>query len=124
MPNSEIGSLPGLRTASIALKMAPMTRWAGIAPWLVAVIGLAVPLIAGGGAGWPYVAGWLALLVILLVIKPLTRAEPRDRFKWAVIATFLLVIPGFVVGGIYLLPAALLWLGIESGSLHRLSELR
>jgi hypothetical protein len=100
-----------------------MTRWAGLAPWLVAVIGLAVPLIAGGGAGWPYVAGWLALLVLLLVIKPLARAEPRDRIKWAEIATFLLVVPGLLVGGIYLLPAALLWLGSESGSRRRLSEL-
>jgi hypothetical protein len=103
--------------------MALMARWAGLAPWLLAVIGLAVPLIAGGGAGWPYVVGWLALLVLLLVIKPLSRAEPRDRVKWAMIATFLLVIPGVVVGGIYLLPAALLWLGIESASRHRPSEL-
>jgi hypothetical protein len=103
--------------------MAAMGRWAGRAPWLVAVIGLAVPLIAGGGAGWPYVVGWLALLVLLLLIKPIARAEPGDRIKWAGIATVLLVIPGFVVGGIYLLPAALLWLGIETGSRHRVSEL-
>lgn len=102
--------------------MSRMHRWVGLAPWLVAVAGLAVPLIAGGGAGWPYVVGWLGLLVLILVIKPLSGAEPRDRIKWGVIATFLLVIPGFLVGGIYLLPAALLWLGIESGSRHRLSK--
>jgi hypothetical protein len=102
--------------------MATMARWAGLAPWLVAVIGLAVPLIAGGGAGWPYVVGWLVFLALLLMVKPLSRADQRDRIQWAVIATFLLVIPGLVVGGIYLVPAALLWLGIELGSRRRLSD--
>jgi hypothetical protein len=27
-------------------------------PWLLAVAGLAVPLLAGGCAGWPYVLMW------------------------------------------------------------------
>jgi hypothetical protein len=103
--------------------MGSMARWAGLVPWLVAVIGLAVPLIAGDGAGWPYVVGWLAFLVLLFLIKPLSRTEPRERIKWAVIATFLVVIPGVVVGGIYLVPAALLWLAIEAGSRHRLLDL-
>ena len=103
--------------------MAAMSKWAGLAPWLVAVIGLSVPLIAGGGAGWPYVVGWAALLVLLYVMKPLSRAEPADRIQWGVIAAFLLVIPGFVVGGIYLLPAALLWLAIESLSRRRFAGL-
>ena len=85
-----------------------MARWAGLAPRLVAVIGLAVHLIAGGGAGWPYVAGWLVFLALLVMVKPLARADQRDRIQWAVIATLLLVIPGLVVGGIYLVPAALL----------------
>ena len=102
--------------------MATMARWAGLAPWLVAVIGLAVPLIAGGGAGWPYVVGCLVFLALLLMVKPLSRADQRDRIQLAVIATFLLVIPGLVVGGIYLVPAALLWLGIELGSRRRLSD--
>ena len=103
--------------------MATMARWAGLAPWLVAVIGLAVPLIAGGGAGWPYVVGCLVFLALLLMVKPLSRADQRDRIQLAVIATFLLVIPGLVVGGIYLVPAALLWLGIALGSRRRLSDL-
>jgi hypothetical protein len=103
--------------------MATMARWIGLAPWLVAMIGLAMPLIAGGGAGWPYVVGWLVFLAVLLVVKPLARADQRDRIHWAAIATFLLVIPGLVVGGIYLVPAALLWLGIELGSRRRVSDL-
>jgi hypothetical protein len=101
--------------------MRSMPRLASLAPWLVALTGLAIPLIAGGGAGWPYVVGWLLVLGLLAIVKPLARVDQRDRIQWALIATFLLVVPGVVVGGIYLVPAALLWLAIEMASRPRSS---
>ncbi len=33
-------------------------------PWLIAVAGLGIPLLAGGFAGWPYVVLWVILLVM------------------------------------------------------------
>jgi len=82
-------------------------------PWLIAVIGLALPLVAGGGAGWPYVVGWFVVLGALLFLKPIRLADHKDRIRWAVIAAGLLVVPGLVFGGVYLLPAVLAWFLIE-----------
>ena len=85
----------------------------GALPGLIALIGLAAPLISGGGSGWPYVIGWLVLLAVLLIVKPLSNAGHRDRIRWALVAMILLVIPGLAFGGFYLLPAALAWLLVE-----------
>lgn len=82
-------------------------------PWLVALIGLAVPLVGGGGAGWIYVVGWLVVLVGIAVLKPMRLANRRDRISSAAITACVLVLPGLIVGGLYLVPAALAWLVIE-----------
>ena len=42
-------------------------------PWLLAAVGLAVPLLAGGLAGWPYVVLWSILLVVPWIV---TRGQP------------------------------------------------
>jgi hypothetical protein len=81
-------------------------------PWLVALVGLAIPLIGGGGAGWPYVVGWLFVLGLLAVVRPLAQADRRDRTLWGVLTIFLLAVPAWAVGGWYLVPAAVVWLGI------------
>jgi hypothetical protein len=93
--------------------MVTMPRLTSALPWLIALIGLAVPLVGGGGAGWPYVVGWLIVLGALFVTKPIRRADRQDRIRWALIAAVLSVVPGLVFGGIYLLPAVLTWLLIE-----------
>ena len=85
-------------------------------PWVIALGSLAAPLIAGHGAGWPYVAGWLVFLAVLRVPQPLQVASRPDRIKWAAVSNALLFVPGFLVGGIYLVPAGLVWLGIEFSS--------
>jgi hypothetical protein len=82
-------------------------------PWLVALVGLAVPLVVGGGAGWIYVGGWLVVLVGIFLLKPIRFADRRDRVKYAAITAAALVVPGLIVGGLYLAPAALAWLVIE-----------
>jgi hypothetical protein len=82
-------------------------------PWLLAFVGLGLPLAAAGGAGWPYVVFWLILLATLWLMQPLVDASHRLRIQSAAICTVLLVFPGWVVGGPYLLPAALAWLAIE-----------
>jgi hypothetical protein len=87
--------------------MVTMPRLTSALPWLIALIGLAVPLVGGGGAGWPYVVGWLTVGGALFATKPIRHADRQDRIKWALIAAFLSVVPGLVFGGIYLLPAVL-----------------
>ena len=82
-------------------------------PWLVALIGLAVPLVGGRGAGWIYVVGWLVVLVGIALLKPMRFADRRDRISAAAITAGVLVVPGLIVGGLYLVPAALAWLVIE-----------
>jgi predicted PurR-regulated permease PerM len=97
-------------------KMGSMPRLVRVAPWLVALVGLAIPLIPGGWAGWPYVLGWLVALALLFVVRPLARADRRDRIRWALLTIFLLAVPALALGGWYLVPAAVLWLAIEIGS--------
>jgi len=103
----------GLPPAPFPRKMVTMPRLTSALPWIIALIGLAVPLVGGGGAGWPYVVGWLIVLGALFVTKPIRHADRQDRIKWALIAAVLSVVPGLVFGGIYLLPAVLTWLLIE-----------
>lgn len=83
-------------------------------PWAAALVGLAVPLIGGGGAGWAYVVGWLVVLGLAGLLRPLRLARRQDQIGWAAATTGLLVVPGFIVGGLYLVPAALVWLMIAA----------
>ena len=81
-------------------------------PWLVAVVGLGIPLLAGGFAGWPYVVMWAILLSVPWIV---TRDQPADRRERMVLPAFLLPVLfllGFL-GGWYLIPADIAWLVIE-----------
>ena len=82
-------------------------------PWFVALLGLAVPLVGGGGAGWIYVVGWLVVLAGIAVLKPMRFTYRRSRVSAAAISAGVLIVPGRIVGGLYLVPAALAWLVIE-----------
>ena len=81
-------------------------------PWLIAVAGLGVPLLAGGFAGWPYVVLWGILLSVPWIV---TREQPAGRRERMILPAFLLPILfllGFV-GGWYLIPADVAWLLVE-----------
>lgn len=82
-----------------------------VLPWLAAVVGLAVPLVAGNFAGWPYVVGWLAVLALLWVARPLQKADRPTRLRTSVAALVVLVLL-IPLGSFYLLPAAILWLAL------------
>ena len=79
-------------------------------PWLLAVAGLGIPLLAGGLAGWPYVVGWAVVLVAFAIAR---RSSPtiREIARPALVLPVLLVLG--IVGGWYLIPADLAWLVIE-----------
>ncbi len=88
-------------------------------PWILAVVGLGLPLLAGGFAGWPYVALWTILLIVPWIV---TRDQPTSRRDRMVLPAFLLpalLVLGFPFGGWYLVPADLAWLLIEFGDRRR-----
>jgi hypothetical protein len=86
-------------------------------PWLIAVAGLGLPLLAGGFAGWPYVVLWGILLSVPWIVtrgQPVSRRERMRRPAFLLPVLFLL---GFV-GGWYLIPADAAWLLIEFADRH------
>jgi hypothetical protein len=88
------------------------------APWILAVVGLGLPLLAGGFSGWPYVVLWSMLLIVPWIV---TRDQPANRRARMVLPAFLL--PALfvlgILGGWYLIPADLTWLLIEFGDRRR-----
>ena len=90
-----------------------MRIWA--LPWLLAIIGLAIPLIATGFAGWPIVAIWLLVLAAAWFMKPLASASRAQRITLALISLPLLVLTATLFG-LYLIPAVAAWLLIELAS--------
>jgi hypothetical protein len=80
-----------------------------VLPWVLALVGLAVPMIGSGFIGWPFVVGWLVLLVLLWWIRPLADADRKSRIV-AGIGTLLMLAVLSTLGGLYLLPAVAAWL--------------
>jgi hypothetical protein len=78
-------------------------------PWVLALVGLAVPMIGSGSIGWPFVVGWLVLLVLLWWIRPLADIDRRSRIVAGIGALVLLALLS-TFGGLYLLPAMAAWL--------------
>ena len=82
-------------------------------PWLLALVGLAIPLVASGFVMWPLVALWLAILAL---VWSLGRAGlARDRTLRVTIAVGLLPVLFLLAweGGWCLVPADIAWLVIE-----------
>jgi hypothetical protein len=87
-------------------------------PWIIAAVSLAIPLLAGGFAGWPYVVLWVILLLVPLIVTREQPASRRERMKLPAFLLPVLFLLGFI-GGWYLIPADLAWLLIEFGDRRR-----
>jgi len=83
-------------------------------PWLIAVAGLGIPLLAGGFAGWPYVVLWGILLSVPWIVTRGQPASRRERLKLPAFLLPVLFLIGFL-GGWYLIPADVAWLLVEFG---------
>jgi hypothetical protein len=81
-------------------------------PWLIAVAGLGIPLLAGGFAGWPYVVLWVILLSVPWIVTREQSASRRERMKLPAFLLPVLFLLGFL-GGWYLIPADVSWLLVE-----------
>ena len=87
-------------------------------PWVIAPVCLAVPLIGGGFAGWPFVVGWLVLMAVIWWVRPLGGADRTGRVAVGVFTVALLALLS-TLGGFYLIPAVLVWLALVATELPR-----
>jgi len=78
-------------------------------PWAVALVGLAVPMIGSGFIGWPFVVGWLVLMLVIWWVRPLGGTDRTARLAVGVFVVGVLALLG-TLGGLYLIPAVLAWL--------------
>lgn len=81
-------------------------------PWLLACVGLAVPMIGSGFIGWPLTLVWLVVLGVVWVIGRRDSGTRELRLTAAVLLLPLLFLLGWE-GGWWLIPADLAWLVIE-----------
>jgi hypothetical protein len=84
-------------------------RWL---PWILALFGLAIPMIGSGFVGWPFVVVWLAILAAMWWLRPLAGADRSTRRAVGFVVIPILIVTGYE-GGWYLLPAAAMWLILE-----------
>jgi len=78
-------------------------------PWVLALVGLAVPMVGSGFIGWPFVVGWLVVLALLWWARPLGAADRTTRLATGLGAIVVLAVLG-TLGGLYLIPAVVAWL--------------
>jgi len=81
-------------------------------PWLLAALGMAIPLVGSGFALWLPITLWCVALAAAFVLS--RRIASNHEFRVAVAITFLPVL--FLLGwegGWWLIPADLAWLLIE-----------
>jgi len=81
-------------------------------PWLLALTGLAILLVAGGFVVWPLIALWLAILALVWSLGRAGLAPGRGlRVTLAIGLLPVLFLLAFE-GGWYLVPADIAWLVI------------
>jgi hypothetical protein len=83
-----------------------------IVPWLLALVGLGVPLVGSGFTLWMPVLAWLAGLSLLWVVGRGVTSTRRQRLGSAVLLLPLLLLSGYE-GGWWLIPADAAWIVIE-----------
>jgi len=89
-----------------------MHKWVRSVPWLLALLGLGIPLVGTGFVVWPVVVVWLVVLGFVWLFGrhlPTTRAQ---RIIAALVALPVLFLLAFE-GGWWLIPADLARLAIE-----------
>lgn len=84
-----------------------------VVPWLLALVGLAIPLVGSGFVLWQLIVVWLVILALIWIVG--RHAIPRT--KGARVALAIGVLPFLVAaaweGGWWLIPADLTWLVLE-----------
>ena len=102
-----VADLTGVQDEAVSRRR----RYLWSLPWLLAMIGLAVPMIGGRFIGWPFVAGWFVLLVFVRWLRPSGVASRAARLGAGVLLIGLLALLG-TVGGFYLVPSVVAWMAL------------
>lgn len=91
-----------------------MRRTVRLLPWLLAVVGLAIPLVASGFVIWFPIAFWSFPLALAWLTRArwLSSSTRALRIAVAVVLLPLLFITVWE-GGWFLIPADLVWLAVE-----------
>ena len=88
-------------------------------PWLIAAASLGIPLLTGGGGGWPYVVLWGILLIVPWIATRDQPASRRERMKLPAFLLPVLFVFGLPLGDWDLIPADFAWLLVELGDRRR-----
>ena len=81
-------------------------------PWLLALVGLAVPLVGSGFALWLSIVAWLIALGLVWVVGRGLPQTRRGQIGFALVLLPFLFTTGYE-GGWWLIPADLAWLVIQ-----------
>jgi hypothetical protein len=101
-----------------------MHGWFRSVPWLLALLGLAIPLVGSGFVVWQIVALWLAFLGFAWLFGRHLLTTRAQRIITALVALPVLILPLAWWGGWWLIPADLAWLAIEILDRPRESAIR
>jgi hypothetical protein len=82
-------------------------------PWLLALTGLAILLVAGGFVVWPLIALWLAVLALIWSLGRAGLFRGRDTHIAVAVALLPVLFLLGMEGGLWLIPADIAWLLIE-----------
>jgi len=88
--------------------MSRRRRYLWSVPWILALVGLAVPMVGSGFIGWPFVVGWLMLMLFIWWVRPLGRADRTARLAVGVLVVGLLALLG-PSAGFYLIASVIVW---------------
>jgi hypothetical protein len=91
--------------------MSSRRRYLWSVPWVLALVGLAVPMVGSGFIGWPFVVGWLVLLLFVWWVRPLGGASRATRLGTGVLVIGMLALLG-TLGGFYLVPSVISWIAL------------
>ena len=81
-------------------------------PWLLALAGLAMPLLGSGYVAWPIALVWLLVLALIRLVGGALVPTRSHRIATAILVLPVLVLFG-TLGGWWLIPADLAWLALS-----------
>lgn len=91
-------------------------------PWILALAGLAIPLVASGFVVWPLIAVWLAVLALAWSIGRAGFVPGRANHVAVAIGLLPLLFLLAFEGGLFLIPADIAWLVIELADRRRVTS--
>jgi hypothetical protein len=90
-------------------------------PWILALAGLAIPLVASGFVVWPLIAVWLAILALIWGVGRAGLAPSRANHVAIAIGLLPLLFLLAFEGGLFVIPADVAWLVIELADRRRVT---